>query len=107
MIRNLLALLFGCAVGVSGTFLHNAYRPAGLAISLIAVTVGAYLVGEMYRSRFASMLYAVGWAGVVVRGSSIGNGGELLIEANGYGNIFVLGGALLLLLTLLRSRRLS
>lgn len=76
-------------------------------ISLIAVTFGAYLVGEMYRSRTSSLLFAAGWAGVVVRGSTIGNGGELLIEANGYGNIFVLGGALLLVLTLLRSRRIN
>jgi hypothetical protein len=32
----------------------------------------------------------------VIRGSTVGNGGELLIEANLYGNLLVLAGAALI-----------
>jgi len=46
--RALLALLFGAAVGVAGTFLHNGYRPIGLIVALVAVGLGSYLVREMY-----------------------------------------------------------
>jgi hypothetical protein len=38
----------------------------------------------------------------VVRGSTLGNGGEVLIEANLYGNLLVFGGVGLLVLALLQ-----
>lgn len=96
MIKGILSTLFGVAVGISGVFLHNSYRPFGVIVSLIAIVIGAYLVKEMYRSRFNSWLYLLGWALIVIRGSTVGNGGELLIEANLYGNVFVLAGAALI-----------
>ncbi|NDA82217.1 MAG: hypothetical protein EBY01_04030 [Actinobacteria bacterium] len=64
---------------------------------------GAYLLREMYRSTLCSWLFLIGWALVVVRGSTVGNGGELLVEANLYGNSFVLGGAALMLIFTLRA----
>lgn len=105
--RSILAFLLGAAVGVSGTFLHSAYRPLGLIVGLIAVALGAYLVREMYRTRLHSLLFALGWIFVIVRASTLGNGGEILIQSNGYGNIFVLGGALTLLIFALRFRTLT
>jgi hypothetical protein len=47
-------------------------------------------------------LFAIGWLFVIVRGSSLGNGGEVLIEANAYGNLFVFGGAALISWRLLK-----
>ncbi|MFM8446148.1 MAG: hypothetical protein ACKN9Z_02180 [Actinomycetota bacterium] len=96
MIKGVLSTLFGVAVGISGVFLHNSYRPFGVIVSLIAIVTGAYLVKEMYRSRLNSWLYLLGWSLIVIRGSTVGNGGELLIEANLYGNLFVLAGAALI-----------
>ena len=107
MIRSITSLLFGAAVAVAGVFLHNGYRPFGLIISLIALWFGAYLVREMYVSRINSWLYLVGWVLVIIRGSTIGNGGEILIEANLYGNTLVLGGAALIFFYTLRSRKVS
>jgi hypothetical protein len=78
-----------------------------LIFSLIALTVGAYLVREMYRSRLSSWLFLIGWVLVIIRASTIGNGGEILIEANLFGNLLVLGGAALLILFTLRSRKIS
>ncbi len=107
MIRSVVSILFGAGVGVSGVFLHNSYRPFGLIFSLIAILFGGYLVREMYRSRLNSWLYLLGWVLVIVRGSTIGNGGEILIEANLYGNILVLGGAALIFAFTLRSRKIN
>lgn len=105
MIRTLLAALFGVAVGISGVFLHNAYKPAGLFASFLALLLGGYLVREMYRSRLRSWAYVAGWVFIVFRGSTIGNGGELLIEANAYGNIFVFVGFILILIFTFRVKR--
>lgn len=107
MIRSFVSILFGAGVGVSGVFLHNSYRPFGLAFSLIALLLGGYLVREMYRSRLNSWLFLLGWVLVIIRGSTIGNGGEILIEANLYGNVLVLGGAALIFAFTLRSRKIN
>lgn len=107
MIRVVISILFGAGVGVSGVFLHNSYRPLGLIVSLLALLLGAYLVREMYRSRLNSWIYLAGWVLVIIRGSSIGNGGEILIEANLFGNLFVLLGAALLIGFTLRSRKIN
>lgn len=105
MIRLIVSAIFGAGVGVAGVFLHNSYRPLGLIISLIALLLGAYLVREMYRSRLSSWLYLSGWVLVIIRGSTIGNGGEILIESNSFGNLLVLGGSALILLFTLRSQK--
>ena len=107
MIRSIISILFGAGVGVSGVFLHNSYRPIGLIVSLIALLLGAYLVREMYRSRLKSWLYLAGWVLVIIRASSIGNGGEILIEADLFGNLLVLLGAALLIGFTLRSRKVN
>jgi len=97
------SLVFGILVGISGTFLHNSYHPLGVVVSLFAVWLGSRLVRNMYQSRSMNLLFALGWFLVIVRGSTLGNGGEILIEANLYGNLLVFGGAGLLTLSMLRS----
>lgn len=97
------SLVFGILVGISGTFLHNSYHPLGVIVSLFAVWLGSRLVRNMYQSRSMNLLFALGWFLVIVRGSTLGNGGEILIEANLYGNLLVFGGAGLLTLSMLRS----
>ncbi len=69
--------------------------------------LGAYLVREMYRSRLNSWLFLTGWVFVIIRASSIGNGGEILIEANLFGNLLVLLGAALLIGFTLRFRKIN
>jgi hypothetical protein len=56
----------------------------------------------MYRSKFLLSLFACGWIFIVVRASTLGNGGEVLIEANLYGNLLVFGGVGLLVIGLLQ-----
>ena len=102
--KAIIAAIFGLLVGISGTFLHNSYQPLGVLVSLLAVWLGARLVRNMYQSQLNSFLFAAAWVLVIIRGSTLGNGGELLIEANLYGNTLVFGGAALLMFSLLRSR---
>lgn len=97
------SLAFGIAVGISGTFLHNSYHPLGIVVALFAIWFGARLTRNMYQSRVTNLLFALGWFLVIIRGSTLGNGGEILIEANLYGNLLVFGGAALLTLPMLRS----
>lgn len=100
--KALVSLLFGALVGISGTFLHNSYRPIGLIVSLLALVLGLRLMRNMYRSKFLLSLFACGWIFIVVRASTLGNGGEVLIEANLYGNLLVFGGVGLLVIGLLQ-----
>ena len=72
--KFILSIVFGALVGVSGTFLHNGYRPIGLLVSLVALAMGARLVRNMYLSKSANFLYAIAWLFVIVRASSLGNG---------------------------------
>lgn len=92
-------------VGVSGVFLHNGYRPLGIFVSLFAIWLGARLVRNTYRSQRSNLLFASGWVAVIIRGSTLGNGGEILVEANIFGNLLVFGGAAILMLGFIRKER--
>jgi hypothetical protein len=100
--KYLLSLVFGALVGISGTFLHNGYRPLGVIVSLAALAMGTRLIRNMYLSKLASALFGIGWIFIIVRASSLGNGGEILIEANLFGNVFVFGGLALLAISMFR-----
>lgn len=100
--KYLLSLVFGALVGISGTFLHNGYRPLGVIVSLAAVLMGTRLIRNMYLSKLASAFFGIGWIFIIVRASSLGNGGEILIEANLFGNVFVFGGLGLLAISVFR-----
>ena len=103
--KSIYALLFGIVIGLSGTLLHNSYQPLGLIVSFIAIWWAARLVISMYSSRSALFLFISGWGLVILRASSIGNGGEILIQGNVYGNLFVFGGLTLLALSVVRFPR--
>ena len=107
MLRNLISLLFGAAIGISGVFLHNAYRPVGLIVSGIALIFATYLLKEMYRTRSSFLLFALGWLFIVITGASTGNGGELLVEGNSYGTFLLLGGIIWLLIAFARSLKID
>lgn len=102
--KYLVALIFGALVGVSGTLLHNAYQPIGLLISFLAIWLGSTTVRSMFASRACNFLFILGWNLILLRASSIGNGGEVLVEANVYGNFFAFGGTALLAILFLKSQ---
>jgi hypothetical protein len=99
------AAIFGFLIAISGTFLQNAYRPFGLLISLASLALGFILVKRMYQTRSCTIVYSVAWVIVVIRASTLGNGGELLIQFNSMGNLYALGGTILLIIMLISSHR--
>lgn len=103
--RSVVAGVFGVLVGISGTFLHNSYRPIGILVSLFAIYLALKLVKNMQNSKFPQLIFVIGWLFIVVRASTLGNGGEVLIEANLYGNMFVFGGMAIAFLALLRKTK--
>lgn len=98
----LVSILFGALVGISGTFLHNSYHPIGIALSFIAIWWATRLILAMYNRRSNLFLFSAAWLAIILRASSPGNGGELLIQANLYGNLFLFGGLAILALAFLR-----
>ncbi len=103
MIRNhFFSAIFGAIVGIAGVFLHNAYRPIGFLVSAIALTLGSYLVKQMFQSKISFLFFAAGWLFVVIRGATVGNGDELLVEGNSYGTSLLLGGFIWLHWSLIR-----
>ncbi len=103
MIRNhFFSAIFGAIVGIAGVFLHNAYRPIGFLVSAIALTLGSYPVKQMFLSKISFLFFAAGWLFVVIRGATVGNGDELLVEGNSYGTSLLLGGFIWLLWSLIR-----
>ena len=106
MIRNhFFSAIFGAIVGIAGVFLHNAYRPIGFLVSAIALTLGSYLVKQMFQSKISFLFFAAGWLFVVIRGATVGNGDELLVEGNSYGTSLLLGGFIWLLWSLIRFKK--
>ena len=97
MMDLLLSSLFGALVAVAGIFLHNSYQPFGLIISLSALVIGFILVKRMYERRFCNVLFIIFWLAPVTRASTLGNGGELLIQGNSYGNTYLVVGAVILI----------
>jgi hypothetical protein len=103
MARNhIFSSLFGIVIAIAGVFLHNAYRPIGFIVSAIALILGSYLIKEMYQSKISLIFFAAGWLFVVIRGATVGNRDELLVEGNSYGTSLLLGGFIWLLLSLIR-----
>ncbi|NCV76131.1 MAG: hypothetical protein EB043_01015 [Actinobacteria bacterium] len=102
--RFAVAIIFGGCVGLSGTLLHNSYPPFGILVSLLAIWIGSSVIRSMFNSRQCDFLFILGWMMLVLRASSLGNGGEILIEANTNGNLFAFGGTALLAISFLRSR---
>mgnify|MGYP003338756466 FL=1 len=100
----LLSSLFGALIAVAGIFLHNAYQPFGLIISLSALVIGFILVTKMYERRVCNFLFMIFWLAPVTRASTLGNGGELLIQGNFYGNTFIVVGAIVLIALMISAR---
>lgn len=102
---NLLySALFGAFIAIAGAFLHNGYQPLGLIASLVALVWSMHLIRNTFNRRVCSIAFAVGWIVVVLRASTLGNGNELLIQGNTYGNLFAFGGSLVIAVTLIMSR---
>ena len=97
-------LLWGAILGGAAVLLHDAFVPFGLILSLLGSGVGVWLVGRKWESRRYKVLAALGWVIVILRGGSLGVGGELLLQGNFAGNALVVGGfAMLVFVVVVRA----
>lgn len=101
----LISALVGAITAVSGTLLHGSFTPIGLLISILAIVVGARMIARRYESRSCDLLFALGWIVIVIRASTMGNGGEILIQSDLAGNAYVFGGMISLAFTFILIRR--
>jgi uncharacterized membrane protein YeaQ/YmgE (transglycosylase-associated protein family) len=98
------AVIFGALIGYCGVLLHNFMPPFGFLTTLILTFLGIKVV----RQRFFYLRYqiyaAAAWLAVVVRAGTTGNGDEILVYGNTYGNLFLLGGFISIVLALFTAR---
>jgi hypothetical protein len=92
--KILYAAIAGALLGVSATFLHIFIFPLGLIIGLTGTIVGIWAIGRLWQLRRYKVIAAFFWLYVVVQGSTLGVGGELLIQGDLAGSLLILLGTL-------------
>jgi len=95
------SIVFGALIGFTATMLHNFYSPYGYVASLVLTFLGMKVIGQTLFKIGYQLIAALAWLAVVVKAGTPGAGDELLIYGNTYGNLFLLGGLVALLLGLI------
>ena len=95
--KYLLALLSGAAAGVIAILLHQSLPPFGVIASLLVTYAAIWLVGRRFAARSYKAAATVGWMAVLLRGSTFGEGQELLVQGDGVGSTLLLLGTLVAL----------
>jgi hypothetical protein len=98
------ALFFGSLIGFCGVLLHNFLPPFGFLTSLILTFLGIKVVGQRFFYLRYQIYSAAAWLAVVVRAGTPGNGKEILVYGNTYGNLFLLGGFIAIVTALITTR---
>ena len=99
--KILQSTFFGAFIGFCATMLHNIYNPYGFLASLLLTFLSIKAVGQTFFYVRYQLFAAISWLAVVVRAGSLGAGNELLIYGNTYGNLFLIGGFIVLILGLI------
>ena len=95
--RYLLALLSGAVTGAIAILLHQSVPPFGVIASLLFSYLAIWLVGRAFSSRSLKWVAALGWIAIILRGSTFGEGQELLVQGDGVGSTLLLLGTLIVL----------
>ena len=98
------ALFFGALIGFCGVLLHNFTPPFGYITSLILTFLGIKVVGQRFFYLRYQIYAAASWLAVVIRAGTPGNGDEILVYGNTYGNLFLLGGFIAIITALITTR---
>jgi hypothetical protein len=98
------ALCFGALIGFCTVLLHNFAPPFGFLTSLILTFLGIKVVGQRFFYIRYQIYAAAAWLAVVVRAATPGNGDEILVYGNTYGNLFLLGGFVATITALITTR---
>ena len=104
MLSAIGALFFGAVIGFIGVILHNSFEPIGILLALLTTAVGINFAGQLFGAQKFKVIAALAWLAVALRAGTYGASDEILIISNLYGNIFLLGGLLVALITVLKKR---
>ena len=98
------SVFFGSLIGFCGVLLHNFTPPFGYITSLILTFLGIKVVGQKFFYLRYQIYAAATWLAVVIRAGTPGNGDEILVYGNTYGNLFLLGGFIAIVIALITTR---
>jgi uncharacterized membrane protein YeaQ/YmgE (transglycosylase-associated protein family) len=94
------SIIFGAFIGFCATMLHNIYNPYGFIASLLLTYLSIKAISQAFFYARYQLFAAISWLLVVVKAGSPGAGNEILIYGNTYGNLFLVGGFIALILGL-------
>ena len=95
--KYLLALLGGAATGVIAILLHQSFPPVGVIVSMAFSYLAVKYCGRQFGRRVFKWIAATGWIAVILRGSTFGEGQELLVQGDGVGSTLLLLGTVIVL----------
>ena len=98
------SVFFGSLIGFCSVLLRNFAPPFGFLTSLILTFLGIKVVGQKFFYLRYQIYAAATWLAVVIRAGTPGNGDEILVYGNTYGNLFLLGGFIAIVIALITTR---
>jgi hypothetical protein len=90
--KFLFSLLFGAAVAVSSTLIHQTLPPLGVSVGIIATYLGIWYIGRRDGKRRYKFYALIAWLIVIGKAGSFGVGQELLIQGDNPGSALLIIG---------------
>ena len=90
--KFLFSLLFGAAIAVSSTLIHQTLSPLGVSVGIIATYLGIWYIGRRYGKRRYKFYALIAWLIVIGKAGSFGVGQELLIQGDNPGSALLMIG---------------
>lgn len=87
--KYLLSIFIGGLTAAAGVFLHLSYPPAGLILALAGSAATFWSIGRHYGKRRFKVAALLGWLIVIADATTLGAGGELLVQGDSAGMTFL------------------
>jgi len=100
--KFLVSILFGAAIGISSTLIHQTLPPLGVIIGIFATYLGIWYLGRRYGKRRYKFYALIAWTIVIGRAGSFGAGNELLIQGDNPGSALLSIGFIAGIVAILR-----
>jgi len=88
-VKYLLSIFIGGLTAAAGVFLHLSYPPAGLILALAGSAATFWSIGRYYGKRRFKVAALLGWLIVIADATTLGAGGELLVQGDSAGMTFL------------------
>ena len=90
--KYFLSFIIGAITAAGGVFLHLSYPPVGLILCLAGTAATFWSVGKYYGERRYRLATLIGWLFVINDATTLGEGGELLVQGDRTGLTFLASG---------------